>query len=135
MATNNTDTANHSETETTQVTTHVTKRTDRKKKTYMLHDPETMKSLGRFVSYTPRSAASKAASRGFKKILLRETGTKIVYEYLGDKVVLDPPKTVQRGERTVTFKTTSVVRSVGKTLWAAPCEPDDDAVVVENPKA
>ena len=112
----------------------VVERTDRRRKrTFMLHEPGTMKPLGKFVSNTPRSAAAKAASRGFKKILLRETGTKILREYEGGRVTLDPPKVVTRGERTVTFKTTSVVKSIGKTTWNSTTEPVDDVDVAENP--
>jgi LysM repeat protein len=102
------------------------------KSTYMLHDPKTMKQLGRFVSTTPRSAAQKAASRGFTEIHLRKTGQKKVNVFEGKVVELDTPKVVQRGESTVTFKKKSVVKSLRTYIMNA--DVDDDANVPENPK-
>jgi len=106
------------------------------RKTYMLHDAKTMKAIGRFSSTSPRSAAQKAASRGFEKILLRETGTRVIHEYEGAIVSIDPPKVVKRGDATVTFKKKSTVKAISKTVWNG-AMPDDSAAanVVENPKA
>jgi len=61
--------------------THAPKVTDRKKFSFIVHDPDTFKATGRFVSTTPSLAAKKAASRGFDTVHLRKAGTKIVYIY------------------------------------------------------
>jgi hypothetical protein len=111
-------------------------RTVRKKRVFMLHDPKTMKGVGRFTSTTPRGAAEKAASRGFQDILLRETGTRIILRYTGAIVKLDPPKTVDRGTTTVTFTKKSVVKYTSKSAWDGSADVcDDSQPTVENPKA
>ena len=110
-------------------------RSIRKRRVYMLHDPTSMKAVGKFVSNAPRSAAMKAASRGFKDIRLRETGTRVIHAYKGDIVPINPPKVVQRGQSTVAFSKKSVVKFEGKTSWKGEDPPEEEANVAENPRA
>lgn len=110
----------------------------REKHVYMLHDPETFASKGRFIATGPRFAAQKAASRGFKKIYLRKTNTKKVYVYNGDIVTLDEPHVIQRGDQTITYRRKSVVKAAQKPFIYDGNIPNDDETakdLPENPKA
>lgn len=71
------------------------------KKTFILED-ESGKELGSFTGASPGIAAKKAATRGHKKIILRETGVhdkRRIYE--GQVMKVDPPKTVKIGGKDV----------------------------------
>ena len=87
----------------------------KKKKVFMLHDPKSFACLARFTSTNgARAAANKAAVRGHTDILLRETGTKWVHRFRGEKIKMDPPHEVVRNGVTVQYKNKSVVVPVGK---------------------
>jgi len=105
----------------------------RKKFSFIVHDPDTFKAIGRFVSTTPSLAAKKAASRGFDTVHLRKAGTKIVYIYTCEKVKLDEPKVVKRGDTTITFSTVSKVKLDKKYEYTGRVDKDDE-VLIENPK-
>lgn len=71
--------------------------------TFMLHDPNNMSSLGKYVATDYRYAALKAATRGHTKIMLRKTNSKTVHEFNGQVVTLDTPKQISRGDRTISY--------------------------------
>lgn len=98
-----------------EISTPVEKRV-RKKRTYMLHDPEKYTCLGKYVSTSPRLAALKAASRNHRDILLRETNTKIMHRFEGGIRALDTPQVVSRGDQTVTYTSKPFVKSKGHFL-------------------
>jgi hypothetical protein len=106
----------------------------RPKKNYMLHDPSSMKPIGRFSSPTPRGAAMKAASRGHTNILLRETGTKMIHKYTGQKVTLEKPREVNRNGKIIRYEHASVVKSEGKP-YVYGGDVDETAEVPSEPKA
>lgn len=78
-------------------------RTKKPTLTFMLHDPETMASAGKYNSTSHRNAALKAATKGFTNILLRQTNTKTIYRYEGGSIKLDDPKNVPRGGRQIVY--------------------------------
>jgi hypothetical protein len=78
------------------------KKQPKQKRTFMLHDPSSMVALGKFVSTDYRYAALKAASRGHTQIHLRQTGTREVRVFDGQKAKIEP-KSITRGGRTVTY--------------------------------
>ena len=87
------------------------------KKTWIAHDPETMKKIGTYTGKTARTAALKAASRFANvdetiPIVLRETNTKILRHFDGTKVSLNPPKIVPVGDRKIVYKTKAAVKEV-----------------------
>jgi len=102
------------------------------KHTFMLHDTN-MVQLGKYSSSDYRYAALKAASRGYKKIKLRKTNTKLIYEYDGDIVTLDTPQVVMRGEREIKYSKKPVVKFIKKYVYDG--EIDDDANVPDQPRA
>lgn len=102
------------------------KRAGRARVTYMLHKPKTFESLGKFQSSDARYAALKAASRGHTTILLRETNTRIIYEYEGKVQVLDTPHVTVRQGRTITYSKKPVVRFVAKYPFTGKHLNDDD---------
>ena len=105
-------------------------RAKRPRLTFMLHAPGTWESLGKFVSSDPRYAALKVASRGHTKILLRQTNTRLIYEYAGAVVDLDQPKTITRGDppREIVYTKKPTVRFVSKYLFSGdPSKLDDDS--------
>ena len=63
----------------------------------MLHDPLDWSHVGTYKATSASAAAKKAAARGHTKILLRQTGTNMVHEYLGSKKSLSgfAPRTVE----------------------------------------
>ncbi|AGE56306.1 chromosomal protein MC1a [Paramecium bursaria Chlorella virus NE-JV-1] len=64
------------------------------KKTFILEDASG-KELGSFTGASPGIAAKKAATKGHKNIILRETGVHDkVRVYKGEVVAIDPPKEV-----------------------------------------
>lgn len=73
------------------------------KKTFMLHEPGTMAFAGKYNSATHRYAALKAATNGFKEILLRQTNTKIVHRYTGSETILKEPRVVKRRDREIVY--------------------------------
>lgn len=73
------------------------------KKTFMLHEPGTMAFAGKYNSATHRYAALKAATNGFREILLRQTNTKIVHRYTGSETVLKEPRVVKRRDREIVY--------------------------------
>lgn len=79
---------------------------------WMLHDPETMASAGKYNSATHRNAALKAATKGFKTILLRETNTKEIQEYEGSTVPLPEPKRIPRGDREIVYTKKPAVKFI-----------------------
>lgn len=109
----------------------------RKKKTFMLHHPETYVCLGKYVSTTPRLAALKAASRKHTDILLRETNTKILHHFEGGVKPLDQPQVVTRGTVTVTYTNKPFVKSKGKPFIMSDLDTtcDDATDMPQNPKA
>lgn len=100
------------------------------KRTFMLHSPQDMSALGRFISTDWRYAGLKAASRGHTKILLRATGTREVREFEGARVEI-PPKNITRGGRTITYTHRPQVKFVRKFVYSGAI--DDNAAVKNNP--
>ena len=59
-----------------------------KKRSFILYDPKTMTPTGqKFTGRTPGQAAKKAATRGIREIVLRETGQRKVKKYTGFEVM------------------------------------------------
>jgi hypothetical protein len=108
------------------------KKTPREKSIYMLHDPKTFASIGKFSSSDFRYAANKAASRGFTNILLRKTNTKQVYEF-GGAVVDIPPTTVMRGDREIVYSKKPKVSFVRKFIYDGEIPSETENVPV-NPR-
>ena len=98
-------------------TSDVPVKTPRPKSTFMLHDPTTFASLGKYVSTDARYSALKAASRGIEDIYLRKTNSKIVYHYTGSVVNLDEPQIVMRGKRQIQYTKKPVVKFRGKSVY------------------
>lgn len=117
---------------TTTITKTTTRTKNTNKRTFMLHAPDDMSALGRFVSTDWRYAGLKAASRGHTKILLRQTGTREVREFEGSKVEIDP-KTIVRGGREIKYTHRPSVKFVRKFTYAGAV--DDNAKVANNPVA
>jgi hypothetical protein len=95
----------------------VTPKIPKQKFTFMLHDPKTFESLGKYVSTDARYSALKAASRGITTILLRKTNSKIIYKYKGEVVVLDTPQVVMRGTRKIEYTKKPVVKFQEKFVY------------------
>jgi len=62
------------------------------RKRYFVLLDEKGKTVGIFTGRIPRQAALKAANRGFKKIYLRERGTKKIHIYEGKRVKAPAPE-------------------------------------------
>lgn len=77
---------------------------DKKRPTYMLHEPGTMLFRGKYRSSSHRYAALKAAKTGLEEILLRQTNTKTVHKYTGKVLTLDKPRVVMRGDREIVYR-------------------------------
>lgn len=109
------------------------KRTRKPRIAFMLHDPEDMSSLGKYVSTDYRYAALKVASRGHKRILLRKTNTKEVREFQGDVVPLDTPKQISRGDRVISYNKKPVVKFVRRFTFdgTLPDETTADATTAD----
>lgn len=99
-------------------------KTPKPKATFMLHDPRDLSSLGKYQSTDFRYAALKVASRGHKQILLRKTNTKEIREFSGDRVKLDTPKEIHRGDRVIRYTNKPVVKFVKKWVYQGPIEED-----------
>lgn len=99
------------------------------KRTFMLHAADDMTALGRFISTDWRYAALKAASRGHTNILLRQTGTREVRKFDGQKVPIDA-KQITRGGRTITYTHRPQVKYTGKFTYAGAL---DESTKVTNP--
>jgi len=82
-------------------------RAKKPKYTYMLHDPEDMTSLGKYVSTDYRYAALKVVSRwhkkGLRRILLRRTNSKEIHEFEGSVTPLDKPKVIRRAGQEIMY--------------------------------
>jgi hypothetical protein len=102
------------------------------KRTFMLHSVTDMTALGRFISTDWRYAALKAASRGHTKILLRQTGTREVREFDGNRIAIDP-KEITRGGRTITYTHRPQVKFNKKYMYSGAI--DETAPVKTNPVA
>jgi len=102
------------------------------KRTFMLHSASDMTALGRFVSTDWRYAALKAASRGHTKILLRQTGTREVREFDGDRVEISP-KEITRGGRTIVYTHRPQVKFARKFTYAGAIDDADAAPTKLNP--
>lgn len=111
--------------------TAVAKGDKKPKRTFMLHSPVDMTALGRFISTDWRYAALKAASRGHTKILLRQTGTREVRRFDGQKVAIEP-KEITRGGRTIKYTHRPQVKYVEKFAYAGAI---DDTTKITNPTA
>ena len=94
--------------------------------TYMLHDPETMENAGKYNSTSHRNAALKAATKGFTRILLRRTKTKLIYEYAGEANVLDEPKVVPRGNRNIVYAKKPKAKFVKSFEYNGPKLPNEE---------
>lgn len=70
------------------------------KKTFILED-ESGKEIGSFTGASPGVAAKKAATRGHKKIILRETGVHDKVRVYEGEVVKIEPKSVMIGGKPV----------------------------------
>jgi hypothetical protein len=103
---------------TTEITNNAVKKTAREKHTFMLHDPENMTSLGKYVSTDYRYAALKVASRGHTDILLRRTNTKEIRRFRGDILTLDKPQEIKRGDRTIVYSKKPIVKFINKWLYS-----------------
>lgn len=86
------------------------------KRKFVLLDSHNKDTSSAFAGTSPSAAAKKAAIRGHKKILLRETGTKDVHHYKGKIVKLKIPKVVTHcaGKREVVYSKQAVVTKVAK---------------------
>lgn len=93
------------------------KKAPKPKYTYMLHDPKTFASLGKYVSTDARYSALKAASRGIEDIYLRKTNTKIIFHYKGSVVNLENPQVVLRGKREIVYSKKPVVKFQKKFIY------------------
>jgi hypothetical protein len=82
------------------------------KRHFVLLDPSTKRNTESiFTGASPAVAAKKAATRGLKKIFLRETGTEDIHEFTGTVKKLNPPKKVLiNGTEVVYTKQSSVVK-------------------------
>jgi hypothetical protein len=112
--------------------TNANAKKNKDKRTFMLHSPSDMSALGRFVSTDWRYAGLKAASRGHNNILLRQTGTREVREFEGNRVEI-PPKTIVRGGREIQYTHRPAVKFIRKFTYAGAV--DDNAKVATNPVA
>jgi len=120
-------------TDGTQAPTYPSKKT-KGKRHYMLHHPVSMKAIGRFTSTSPRGAAMKAANRGHTTILLRETGTKKINKYIGEKVELKFPREVNRDGKIIQYKHASQVKADGNP-YIYNGKVDDSEDVPDQPTA
>jgi hypothetical protein len=100
------------------------------RRTFMLHSAEDMTALGRFISTDWRYAALKAASRGHKKILLRQTGTREVREFDGDRIEIEP-KEINRGGRVIKYTHRPQVKFNRKFVYSGAV--DETSTVPNNP--
>lgn len=93
-----------------------------------MHTPGTFEALGKFQSSDARYAALKCASRGHKDILLRQTNTRLVYEYTGQVIDLDKPKEVFRGDKSkpILYYKKPAVKFVKKFLYSGDASIKDD---------
>jgi hypothetical protein len=112
------------------------KKTPKPKSTFMLHDPKTFESLGKYVSTDARYSALKAASRGIEDIYLRKTNTKLIFHYKGSVVNLDKPQVVMRGTREIVYSKKPVVKFQKKFVYEGDLNLDaEDPESVEKPEA
>lgn len=81
------------------------------KKTFILED-DAGKSIGTFTGASPGIAAKKAATKGHKHIVLRETGVHDKVRIYEGKVVEITPKTVTIGGKPVTITKESKAKFV-----------------------
>lgn len=87
-------------------------------RSWIAHDALTLKKIGSYKGRTPRSIAQKVATRNAKHvgdvipIVIRETGTRKLYHFDGQKINLPEPKQVTRGDRLVTYTTTTKVKTI-----------------------
>lgn len=58
---------------------------------------------GKYNSSSHRYAALKAATKGVKDILLRQTNTKTVHRYEGSTEELETPRIVKRNDREIPY--------------------------------
>lgn len=105
--------------------------TEKTKRTFMLHSSTDMTPLGRFISTDWRYAALKAATRGHTQILLRQTGTREVKEFAGQRVDIEP-KAIERGGRTITYNHRPQVKYVRSFVYTGAI--DETAAVADNPR-
>ena len=110
------------------------KRKPKQKKTYMLHAVDTCECIGKMAGSDYRYSALKAASRGHKRIWVRQTNTKEMREYQGDIIKLATPKEVKRGDRTITYTQRPTVKLVNKWTYQGPTT-GDDAEPTKAPEA
>ena len=103
----------------------------KERRTFMLHSPSDMSSLGRFISTDWRYAALKAASRGHTDIYLRHTGTREVRQFMGSREEV-APKQIVRGGRTITYSHQPRVKFIRKFKFTGTI---DDSSTTTNPKA
>jgi hypothetical protein len=82
------------------------------KRNFVLLDPTTMKDTESiFTGASPAVAAKKAATRGVKKIFIRETGTEDIHEYKGSvKKLKSPKKVLINGTEVVYTKESSATK-------------------------
>lgn len=92
------------------------------KSTFMLHDADTMCSIGKYQSTDYRYAALKAASKGANKILLRKTNSKEVRQFTGSIITLDTPKQISRGDRVIKYTKRPTVKFEKKFTFAGDVE-------------
>lgn len=114
------------------VVENVKVKTKKPKHCYMLHKPESMESIGKFVSTDFRYAALKAASRGNEDIWLRATNTKEIHVYEGSVEKLSTPQVVTRGERTIEYTVKPKVHRVRKFLYTGDIDADADNAAEEE---
>lgn len=100
------------------------------RRTFMLHSPDDMTALGRFISTDWRYAALKAASRGHTKILLRQTGTREVREFDGNRLEIEP-KEINRGGRIIKYTHRPQVKYNRKFVYSGAV--DENSSVPTNP--
>ena len=110
---------------------------DKKRPTFMLHEPGTMLFRGKYRSSSHRYAALKATKTGLEEILLRQTNTKTVHRYTGKVLTLDKPRVVMRGDREIVYRKKPVATYHGSFEFTGKLpdnEQDDDAVDADDPK-
>jgi len=102
-------------------TNNTTKRTPKPKKTYTSHDPDSFRVINRVQASEFRYAALKCVTNQNKlknkdqlpegctlpdgkfRILLRQTNTRLIREYIGEICTLDEPQVVQRHGREIRY--------------------------------
>jgi len=86
-------------------------------RSWVAHDPVTLKKIGSFKGRTARGIAQKVATKQARQIgtpvqiIVREAGTRRLFHFIGEKIELAEHKEVVRAGRVITYKTVTKVKS------------------------